>query len=47
MKTINRLILGIFAAAFLTVAVAGCKHTANGVGKDMEDASEKIQEKTK
>ncbi len=40
-KLLLSLIVGI-----LTLSAIGCKHTANGLGKDMEDAGEKIQEKT-
>ena len=43
---INRLILILFATSFLGLAVTGCKHTANGAGKDIEQMGEKIQEKT-
>jgi predicted small secreted protein len=48
MKTIqfNRLIILLFAAALLGLAGTGCKHTANGAGKDIEKMGEKIQEKT-
>jgi predicted small secreted protein len=30
----------------LTLSAIGCKNTAHGFGKDMEEAGEKIQEKT-
>jgi predicted small secreted protein len=43
---INRFILILFAASFLGLTVTGCKHTANGAGKDIEKMGEKIQEKT-
>jgi predicted small secreted protein len=43
MKT--KIILSLFVGLFFLSAV-GCKNTANGIGKDMEDAGEKIQEKT-
>ena len=43
---LKRPILLLFALVLLVVAI-GCKNTAHGVGKDMEDAGEKIQEKTK
>jgi predicted small secreted protein len=39
-------LLFILAITFV-LAAAGCKHTAHGVGEDMEAAGEKIQEKTK
>ena len=43
----NRFILILlFAASFLGLSVTGCKHTANGAGKDIEQMGEKIQEKT-
>lgn len=32
--------------AALTFTLLGCKNTANGAGKDIEKAGEKIQEKT-
>jgi predicted small secreted protein len=48
MKTnFKSLILTFLAAAWLTLLVSGCKHTAHGVGQDVEKAGEKIQEKTK
>jgi predicted small secreted protein len=34
------------AFAFLTLTGTGCKNTAHGAGKDIEDIGEKIQEKT-
>lgn len=43
----QRLILTMFALALLALSVAGCQNTAHGVGEDMENAGEKIQEKTK
>lgn len=43
MKT--KIILSLFAAV-LSLAAVGCKNTAHGVGQDLEDAGEKIQEKT-
>lgn len=30
----------------LTLVFLGCKHTAHGMGRDIEKAGEKIQEKT-
>ena len=30
---------------FASAAVSGCKNTASGFGKDVENAGEKIQEK--
>jgi len=42
---ISRLLLMV--AAVLVLAATGCKHTAHGVGEDMEKAGEKIQEKTR
>ena len=32
--------------AVLGIAATGCKNTAHGMGKDMENAGEKIQDKT-
>jgi predicted small secreted protein len=48
MKTTKskRFVTALFAAALLGLAATGCKHTANGAGKDIEKAGEKIQEKT-
>jgi predicted small secreted protein len=43
---ITRFILILFAASMLGLAAAGCKHTANGAGKDIEQMGEKIQDKT-
>jgi predicted small secreted protein len=37
----------VLVAAWLTLAVTGCKHTAHGFGQDVEKAGEKIQDKTK
>ena len=41
MKTLFALLLTVCAIAFAT----GCKSTAEGFGKDVEKAGEKIQEK--
>ena len=42
-----RMILCIILSAFiLSFITSGCKHTANGAGKDIEQMGEKIQEKT-
>jgi predicted small secreted protein len=35
-----------FALTAAVLTMVGCKHTANGMGKDIEKAGEKIQEKT-
>lgn len=43
----QRLVLTMFAIALLTLSVVGCRNTARGVGKDVENAGEKIQEKTR
>ncbi|MEP6662586.1 MAG: entericidin A/B family lipoprotein [Verrucomicrobiota bacterium] len=32
--------------ALIGFAATGCKHTAHGMGEDMEKAGEKIQDKT-
>jgi predicted small secreted protein len=48
MKTLPRhlsLVCTLLMAAVLLLAASGCKNTAKGVGKDMERAGEKIQEK--
>lgn len=42
----KRFIILISVSALLWFAGTGCKHTAQGVGKDMEKAGEKMQEKT-
>lgn len=39
-----RSILALVAAAFAAIAVSGC-NTAQGFGKDVEKAGDKIQEK--
>jgi len=44
MKT-QSLLLTILAA-WLVLVATGCRNTAQGIGKDMEKAGEKIQEKT-
>jgi predicted small secreted protein len=42
----HRLTLALlFLSTLLTLVATGC-HTAHGFGHDMEDAGEKIQEKT-
>jgi len=45
MKTKLQSFVMILAAALITVAASGCRHTAHGVGEDMERAGEKIQDK--
>jgi predicted small secreted protein len=40
-KTILAVMLAVYA-----LAVVGCKHTAHGAGQDIENAGEKIKEKT-
>lgn len=47
MKTKLKSLLILLVATALATAAIGCKNTAEGVGKDMENAGEKIQEKTK
>jgi predicted small secreted protein len=37
----------MLAVALLALSVVGCRNTASGVGKDVENAGEKIQEKTR
>ena len=41
-KSCTILLLGLA----LLAAATGCKHTANGFGKDVEHVGEKIQDKT-
>ena len=45
-QTFKCFILTVFVTALLMVAI-GCKHTAQGAGKDIEKMGEKIQEKTR
>ena len=40
-------VIALLAAAVMIIAGTGCKHTAHGVGEDVEKMGEKIQEKTK
>ena len=40
-KTILAVMLAVYA-----LAVVGCKHTAHGAGQDIQNAGEKIKEKT-
>ena len=48
MKTIiPRFILSFLFASYLVISGTGCKHTAHGTGKDIENMGEKIQDKTK
>jgi predicted small secreted protein len=47
MKTKIKCIATFLCAALLAVIATGCRHTAHGVGEDMEKAGEKIQEKTR
>lgn len=42
---IKPLLCSLFVVVLVGFA-SGCKNTANGIGKDMEKAGEKIQEKT-
>lgn len=42
----NWLLIALFASALLVLSGAGCKNTAHGVGEDVENVGEKIQEKT-
>ena len=47
MKSIlKRITIGLFLTALLPVGALGCKNTAHGAGKDIENVGEKIQEKT-
>ncbi|MBX3730956.1 MAG: entericidin A/B family lipoprotein [Verrucomicrobiae bacterium] len=39
------LILCLFGLLLVGMATAGCRNTASGFGKDVENAGEKIQEK--
>ena len=42
----KKMIMAVVLAAY-ALAVVGCKHTAHGVGEDIEKAGDKIQEKTR
>ena len=42
----REIVLGLIAAALLAFVSTGCKNTAHGAGKDIENMGEKIQEKT-
>ena len=44
---IKRIVIALLAATVMIIAGTGCKHTAHGVGQDVEKMGEKIQEKTK
>jgi predicted small secreted protein len=44
-KAMKKIILAVMLAVY-ALAIVGCKHTAHGVGQDVEKAGEKIQEKT-
>jgi predicted small secreted protein len=44
---IRHLILILCAAVMVAAFTTGCRNTAQGAGKDIENAGEKIQEKTK
>lgn len=44
--TLKQFVVTLFALAVFGSAASGCKHTANGAGKDIEKMGEKIQEKT-
>jgi len=45
-KHFRSFVLPVLASALLVLVGMGCKNTAHGVGKDMEKAGEKIQDKT-
>jgi predicted small secreted protein len=45
MKTLKRTVLCLLLAIVGQIVFTGC-HTANGFGKDMEDAGQSIQDKT-
>jgi predicted small secreted protein len=44
---IKSIFIALLAATVMILAGTGCKHTAHGVGEDVEKMGEKIQEKTK
>lgn len=41
-----RAIVATLGLMFISWVGTGCKHTAHGAGKDMEELGDKIQEKT-
>ena len=45
MKLLTKTVLGLWLAALGLALVSGCR-TAHGFGEDMENAGQKIQEKT-
>lgn len=47
MKTKLQSFVIVLFAALVAIAASGCRHTAHGVGEDLEEAGEKIQEKTR
>lgn len=47
MKTKIKSLVILLCVSVLALVATGCKHTAHGVGEDIEKAGEKIQEKTR
>lgn len=47
MKAKLKSIAALLLIALFVAATTGCRNTAKGVGKDIENAGEKIQEKTR
>jgi len=43
----TRILLSLLLGAFVVIGMTGCRNTARGMGKDVENAGEKIQEKTR
>ena len=43
---IIRFVIVLTISVSLVLLAGGCKHTASGAGKDIENMGEKIQEKT-
>lgn len=39
-----KILAGILILAFLTVTYAGCKNTAQGLGRDIERAGDEIED---
>ncbi len=43
---IEQVVVSLIVGLLIATATSGCKNTAHGAGKDIENAGEKIQEKT-
>ncbi len=45
--SLKRIVIFLGVITLLAIVCTGCRHTARGFGKDMENAGEKIQQKTR